>query len=343
MPPAGSPEFKSPLRLEESRYPRPPPALHKLPKLQPPHPWVPAVCRAVGPQVGTRRPRSSTARGPSSRRTRGAAGCGRAQGRRRVRGVRCARRRPPWCRGPRAARERLPPARLRVSACDRGERGSEPPRAARAAPSPRPAPAPPARSSLRPPPPPASVSASSPSRTLRAFYCSPWFPGHARARAGRAPRVTPAPTRSRVAGTSQQQPARQQPPAPRGVRASCGGPRKLPLGRDSPKSLGAGIIPEKGAGRRPGAPCGTPGVQVPGQVCAWPASLQPRGLRSRTPAHPTTPVGPESPPTRSPKAGLELSRPREEGSEPPQWGLLSRPSHQQHFLKRLIRPSSLRR
>lgn len=164
-----------------------------------------------------------------------------------------------------------------------------------------------------------------------------------RARAGRAPRVTPAPARSRVAGTSQQQPARRQPPAPRGVRASCGGPRKLPLGRDSPKSPGAGIIPEKGAGRRPGAPCGTPGVQVPGQVCTWPASLQPRGLRSRTPAHHTTPVGPGSPPTLSPKAGLEQSRPRGEGSEPPQWGLLSRPSHQLHFLKRLIRPSSLRR
>ncbi|MEJ1271705.1 laminin gamma 3 [Cricetulus griseus] len=66
-------------------------------------------------------------------------------------------------------------------------------------------------------------------------------------------------------------------------------------------------------------------------------------LRSRAPAHPTAPAYPGSQSTRSPKAGLELSLQREEGCEPPQWGLLSRPSHQQHFLKRLIRPSSLRR
>lgn len=166
------------------------------------------------------------------------------------------------------------------------------------------------------------------------FIAPRGLPG-TRTRAPRTPRVTPAPARPRVAGTSQQQPARRQPPAPRGARASCGAPRKLPLGRDSPKSPGAGIIPEKGGWEETGClPCGTPGVQVPGQVCARgplvssPAiSCSSPRLRSRAPAHPTAPAHPGSPPTRSPKAGLELSRPREEGSEPPQRGLLSRPSH----------------
>lgn len=65
-----------------------------------------------------------------------------------MRRVRCTRKKSPRCRGSGVARERRPPARLRVSACDRWERGREPPRAARAAPSPRPAPAPPARSAL---------------------------------------------------------------------------------------------------------------------------------------------------------------------------------------------------
>lgn len=143
------------------------------------------------------------------------------------------------------------------------------------------------------------------------FIAPRGLPG-TRTRAPRTPRVTPAPARPRVPGTSQQQPARRQPPAPRGARASCGAPRKLPLGRDSPKSPGAGIIPEKGGWEETGCPpCRTPGVQVPGQVCAWPASLQPGDLvlESPTPQPGScTPHGTR--PSRVPADALPESWPR---------------------------------
>lgn len=251
-----------------------PSAPHKLPKLQPPHPsprpWVPEVCRAVGPQVGTRRPRSSTARGPSSRRTRGARGAAERKGGTRCTG--CAAR----AGGPLGAGDQGRPesgsrqqgcVRARVSAGSAGASLREPPAPRRPrVPLPRLPRAPPSSLLLLPPQSPCLLRLG-----LSGLFIAPrGLPG-ARARTSRAPRVTPAPARPRVAGTSQQQPALRQPRAPRGARASCGARCKLPIRRDSPKS---GIIPEKGAGRRQSTPSGTPGIRVPGQVCARPAGLQ---------------------------------------------------------------------
>lgn len=139
-----------------------------------------------------------------------------------------------------------------------------------------------------------------------------------------------------------------RPAAPRANFLS-GGTRLSPLVRGSHL--------RKGLGRDRVSLSGAPGFQVPGQVCSWPANLQPCGLGLESP---TPQPGCCTPawhlPTRSPGQHLALPHrppppPKPAWSSPNlgrrelshQWGLLSRPSHQQHFLERLIRPSSLRR